>query len=166
MKKKLGVYLSHARTAAQRENMERIKKAGVDPFDWKQIGTYHAQPILRKGAHWLVTPNDYPYEGTALHLLLIHKRDIRLPSELSPSAWQELGTHIKWIEKKYRVTGGSLLMRFGDPALTGASVHHLHMHVIVGGKMKKDSEKLKVAVGYQLAHKNNVRRPAKGRRTS
>jgi len=151
------VYMPHARTEAQRENMERIRKDKVDPFDWKHVERYHTEPILKKGRYWLITPNDYPYEGTSLHLLLIYKKDVRLPSETAPQAWPELRQHIAWIEKTYKVKGGSLLMRFGDPSMTGGSVHHLHLHVIVGGKRRARAEKLKVTAGYQA--KKNVRRP-------
>jgi ATP adenylyltransferase len=157
-KRKAGsVYMAHARTDAQRKNMERIRKDKVNPFDWKHLERYHAEPILRKGRYWLVTPNDYPYEGTSLHLLLIYKDDVRLPSETSAKAWPELQKHIAWIEKTYKVKGGSLLMRFGEPSMTGGSVHHLHLHVIVGTKHRKGAKKLKVTAGYEV--KKNVRRP-------
>ncbi len=144
--------------------MEQIRKDKVDPFDWNLLAKYHAQPILRTGKFWLITPNDYPYEGTKLHLLLIYKDDVRLPSQTAPAAWAELRTHIAWIEKEYKLTGGSIIMRFGDPSLSGGSVDHLHLHVVVGSKRRTGAEKLKITAGYTAVNKN-VRHPKQGRRT-
>lgn len=156
MPKKRTVYMAHARTEAQRANMRRIEKDGVNPFDWKHVETYHKEPVLRRGKYWLVTPNDFPYEGAKLHLLLIYKDNVRLPSETKPAAWTELRAHLAWIEKTYRIKGGALTMRFGEPAYTGASVHHLHLHVIAGAKRNANAAKLRVSVGYMHTPKKNA----------
>lgn len=139
------VIMKHGRTEEQKRVMQRIERDGVDPFDWDLIPEYHYSPVLRKGTYWLITPNDYPYEGTLLHLLLIYRDAVRSPTGTAPEAWTELREHIVWIEEEFSVKGGSLLMRFGDPLLTGASVGHLHLHVIVGGTGRR---KIKASVGY------------------
>lgn len=36
-----------------------------------------------------------------------------------------------WAEKKYQIVGGGLAMRFGATRYTGATVCHLHAHLIV-----------------------------------
>ncbi len=149
-KKRYSVLLEHGRTPEQLENMQRIKKDKVNPFDWKHFTTYHREPILRKGKYWLISPNDFPYEGTKLHLLLVYRYAVKYPSETHPRAWSELQQHIAWIEKEYRLKGGMVAMRFGEPEHTGGSVDHLHLHVIVGDKKKSpDAKKLRIVAGYE-----------------
>lgn len=144
------LHLKHARTAEQEENMRRILEDGVDPFDWDQLQKYHDRPILRRGAWWLVTENQYPYAGATLHLLLIYRDRVRSPAEVCAEAWPEFGEILAWIQHEYDLSHGALLLRFGDMASTGATVDHLHVHVIVGARNDGSLEqKLKVAVGYR-----------------
>lgn len=145
------VYMAHARVSEQLENMKRIQRDGVNPFEWKHFTTYHREPVLRKGRYWLITPNDFPYEGTRLHLLLVYKYAVKYPSQTKPAAWAELREHLAWIEKTYRLKGGMVAMRFGEPSHTGGSVDHLHLHVIVGDKKKgPSSKKLRIVAGYEV----------------
>lgn len=158
MARKFSVIVSEARSKEQEENMKRIIKDKVDPFEWSVFQTYHREPVLRKGRYWLVTPNDFPYAGTKLHLLLVYKDAVKLPSETHPKAWQELQRHLSWIEKTYKIKGGSLVMRFGEAPYTGASVDHLHLHVIVGAKRKNaHTKKLRTVVGYEVETKKKRR---------
>jgi ATP adenylyltransferase len=157
-KKRYSVLLEHGRTQEQIDNMKRIKKDKVDPFEWKHFTTYHREPILRKGKYWLVSPNDFPYEGTKLHLLLVYKDAVKYPSQTHPRAWVELQEHVAWVEKKYRLQGGMLAMRFGEPENTGGSVDHLHLHIIVGDKKKiRSAKKLRIVAGYEVPQKKKRR---------
>lgn len=148
MPERPSVLIEHGRSEEQREVMRRIVKDGVDPFDWDQLHKYHEQPVLQKGRYWLVTPNDTPYEGSSLHLLLIYRDRIRSFDDLKPSGWLELLVMLQWIQSEYGLAYGALVMRFGDLSLSGASVDHPHMHVIVGGDSSAN-EKLKVSIGYK-----------------
>lgn len=142
------VHIDHGRSEQQRNVMRRIAEDGVDPFDWEQLPKYHEQPILKKGRYWLVTPNDSPYEGSTLHLLLIYRDRIHSFAEMPPSGWLELQVLIQWIQNEYELKYGALVMRFGELSLSGASVDHPHMHIITGGD-SIESEKLKVSIGYK-----------------
>jgi len=142
------VHMAHGRTDEQKEVMRQIEKDGVDPFDWNLLANYHREPILKQGEHWLITPNDYPYEGTELHLLLIYRERVRNLGEVKRGAFAELQEMLVWIESEFKLSHGTLVMRFDDIALTGGSVDHLHAHVIVGG-MDTTTEKLKIPVGYK-----------------
>lgn len=142
------VHLAHGRTDEQLEVMRRIQKDGVDPFDWSLLPKYHREPIIKRGEFWVITPNDYPYEGSTLHLLLIYRDAVQRITEVDQAAFLELWESLAWIEKEYRLTHGALVMRFGEPSLTGASVHHLHLHIIVGSREVTD-EKLKASIGYK-----------------
>jgi len=53
-----------------------------------------------------------------------------LPS-LTPADWKDIAALQKWAIKKYKIQGGGIAMRFGDTSHTGATVAHLHMHLIV-----------------------------------
>lgn len=93
-----------------------------------------------------MTENAYPYEGTRVHLLLIYKRHLtRLPRNIL--ALGELSRFIAWAEKKYDVRGGSLVCRFGETRYNGASVDHVHIHLIVGDVDAPDHKPVRVKVG-------------------
>ena len=142
------VHIEHGRSEKQKEVMRKIVEDGVDPFDWDQLSKYHEQPVLKKGNYWLITPNDNPYEGSALHLLLIYRDRIDSFAAMPVTDWIELLGMIRWIQGEYGLTYGALVMRFGKLSLSGASVDHPHMHVVVGGD-SNEAEKLKVSIGYK-----------------
>ena len=133
----------------QHRVMEQIAKDGVCPFCLTHLAKYHREPILWENRDWLVTNNDYPYDGTGLHLLIICKHHIEKIVDLDATAWTTFGQTTKWIIRRFRLKGGSLLMRFGEMRYNGSSVQHLHAHIIVGKKKGRDTESLKVKVGYR-----------------
>lgn len=101
----------------------------VCPFCPDQLANFHKNPIRHFG-HWLVTDNMYPYKPVKQHLLLIHETHIEHASELSLQAWSELLEIIKFESTERGIVGGALTMRFGDTHFTGASVSHLHAHLV------------------------------------
>lgn len=108
-----------------------IQKAGVCPFCPEQLKNYHKNPILEESAEWVLTENMYPYKGAKHHLLLIHKKHISTIDEMSATAWSELQELIKKATTRFNITGGTFFARFGDTRFTGASVTHLHAHIVV-----------------------------------
>ena len=107
-----------------------IQKDGVCPFCPDQLNKYHKNPILEETKHWLVTNNMYPYKNTKQHILLIHKEHIENMREMSNEAWTELhNIFLKAIERS-KIPGGTFFIRFGDTRYTGASVSHLHAHLV------------------------------------
>lgn len=143
-KKKMFVNLSRARTEEQRKLMEEIEADGVCPFCPEHLTKYHPRPIIRKGTYWWVTENMNPYDGTRLHLLLIHYSHITMIDKISIEAFEELKKHFSWAIKKYQLKAGTFLLRFGDTAHTGASVDHLHAHLIERDPKTADSIKVKI----------------------
>ncbi len=111
--------------------IEQIQKDGVCPFCPEQLEKYHKNPILRETTSWLATKNMYPYKGAALHILFIHKKHIVDISDIRPEAWSEFHTLVSDIEKDFDIKGGTCFIRFGDTKYTGASVSHLHAHIIM-----------------------------------
>lgn len=145
------VNLQHARTQEQIDVMTQIEKDGVCPFCPEYLLKYHSKPIIKETMHWFLTENMSPYEGTAHHLMLMAKRHYTMPGEMTAEESKDLFELIGWATDKFNIDGGALLMRFGDNDMTGGSVDHFHVHIIVGNADRGDegAEKIKVKVGYK-----------------
>ena len=154
-KNKIFVDLNHARNDRQREIMEKIAKDGVCPFCPENLLKYHSKPIIKETDWWFLTENMNPYEGARVHLLLIYKKHVELPNDVSPEGLKDLFGLIDWAIKKFKIAGGALLIRFGETGYAGGSVNHLHVHLIAGSAKinDPDAESLKVKVGYKRAVK-------------
>ncbi len=152
-KKKKQGYLdfNHARTPEQISLMKKIVEDGVCPFCKEFFTKYHPKPILKETKWWYVSENMSPYEGTSLHLIFVYKEHAVMPSEISPEASKELFKLISWAEKENELEGGSFFVRFGKSEMTGGSVDHFHVQLIVGNAKGTDKkyDKLKVKLGYK-----------------
>jgi diadenosine tetraphosphate (Ap4A) HIT family hydrolase len=140
---------NHARTPEQIEVMRRIVEDGVCPFC--HFETYHSKPILKEGKWWFVSENMSPYVGTQLHLIFVYKEHATMSSEINPEAAKEVFELLSWAEKEYAREGGSFFVRFGKTEMTGGSVDHYHVQLIVGNAKGTDKEydKLKVKLAYK-----------------
>lgn len=138
------VNLDNARHDDQRQIMETIVGDDVCPFCMENLKKYHQRPILAEGDHWLVTTNQWPYEHTQAHFLLIAKRHIETVTDLESGAFEELGGHIQRLVRDNGLDYGGIAMRFGDARYTGASVNHLHVHALQAAKDLPDGAKLKM----------------------
>lgn len=110
--------------------ISQIKNDGVCPFCSDQLTKYHTNPINQEGLYWLATDNMYPYKGAKHHILFIHKEHVSSINDLTSQAWAELHTLINQEIDKRAIPGGTFFMRFGDTSYTGATVTHLHCHVV------------------------------------
>ena len=128
---------NNARDSLQIENMKKIAREGFCPFCPEHLQKYHKPPILKKGTHWTVTPNMYPYEHTRFHFLFITHEHITDSKDLSPDMWSELHELLQWVISEYKIDCGTLLMRSGDMNKTGATVLHLHAQFVVGSDPAK-----------------------------
>lgn len=140
------VNMDNARHDDQRTVMQQIIDDGVCPFDEVYLEKYHTPPILRRGTFWTVTPNQWPYEHTSLHLLAIARNHVESIDELEHGAGEELFDHVRWAIKAYKIDFGGLAMRFGDVKHNGASVDHLHVHLIVPDKDKPADAKVRFKI--------------------
>lgn len=107
-----------------------IQKDGVCPFCPDQLSKYHKNPIIEETKKWLVTNNMYPYKNAKHHILLIHKEHIQDIKEMSNEAWTELHEIFLRAIERSKIPGGTMFIRFGDTRFTGASVSHLHAHLV------------------------------------
>lgn len=92
---------------------------------------WHPNPILEDDGRWLITKNSHPYEHTQHHLLIISKKHIEELRDLADEDLTSILKLIKWASRKFNIQGGGLTMRFGDTLYTGATIKHLHAHLIV-----------------------------------
>ncbi len=111
--------------------IKRIEKDKLCPFCFENLLKYHKKPILLENKSWIVTENMYPYSNSKLQILFIHKRHIFSVNEIKPSEWKELNYVVNYIIEKFKIKGGAFAMRFGNTKITGASVSHLHCHILV-----------------------------------
>ena len=123
--------LANVRTAEQRSRMVALEDAGVCLFCPEGLGMYSATGPLFENASWLVVANDFPYAGTRQHLLLIPRAHVGDLLELDPAAREQFWDALA----AARALGGAsyygLGVRNGDCAATGATIAHLHLHLLV-----------------------------------
>jgi len=122
----------NVRTAQQRAEMARLEAAGICLFCPEQLARHPRQRILLSTQHWTATPNEYPYAGTSQHLLLIPHQHasnlLELSDEVRADFWVALAAVAEANELRYYGLG----VRNGDCRLTGATIEHVHAHVLVG----------------------------------
>lgn len=145
--KKEFVELSHARVDHQREVMQQIIQDGVCPFCIENFTRYHKKPILRYGEYWILTPNQWPYEGTRFHFLAVSKKHIETLEEIPAAAMSELLEHFQWVVSENKMPGGSFFIRFGNPKYNGSSVAHLHAQLLMGDFDAPEHKSVKVKLG-------------------
>ncbi len=109
------------------DKLIKIEKSGICPFCERRF-LDSSNELLEETKNWLVTRNYEPYKGSESHLLIVPKRHIEHVSELSVNGRREfIDLNVKYSEN---MKSGGLAMRFGDIKNTGASVAHLHSHII------------------------------------
>ena len=145
--KKNFVDLDNARYDDQRAVMQDIMSADHCPFCSENLKKYHKQPIIHDGDFWIVTPNQWPYTNTKLHLLFILKEHAENIEDISPEAAVELFTLASSMSKKYHVPGGALALRFGDTNYSAGSVQHLHAQFVVPDINVNGFESVRIKVG-------------------
>lgn len=141
------VNLNNAREDSQRRVMQTIIDNAECPFCSENLAKYHTQPILRAGSHWTLTYNQWPYDHTELHLLAIANYHAEHLGDLKEGSFAELQGHFAWAEKKFAIDSGGIAMRFGAISRSGATVRHLHAHLIVPAKNRGTDDKVRFKIG-------------------
>lgn len=107
-----------------------IEEEGRCPFCPENF-RYHKEPILKRRRGWFITRNSWPYENARHHFIILGSKHKEMISDLSGRDWRAINWLIRWAVREFDLPGGALTMRFGDTAHTGATVVHLHAHLIV-----------------------------------
>jgi dihydrofolate reductase len=133
-----------ARSPEQELQFSQIELDGVCPFCTEYITEYHDRPVEDINDSWLFTENMIPYDGAEKHSLFIPKRHVEHPSELTPNEWSDFGDVVKkfGVDVQY----GGIAMRFGPISHTGASVAHLHIHMIKPEDGSDEAKKVKFKI--------------------
>lgn len=114
----------------QHEVLEQIHKEGICPFCPEHINRFHKKPTIKESNHWLLTENQWPYQNTRVHLLVIYKTHAETLHDIHPHAGQELLELAQWADITYNFEGGALGLRFGNPEKNGATVRHIHAQIL------------------------------------
>lgn len=113
---------------AQGEYQKKLDATKRCPFCTLEI---HKKPILMEQHGWFITESTWPYDHTAYHFLIISRAHKETITELSPTDLDTIFTLAQWAIDKFGIKGGSINLRFGDTYLNGATIKHLHFHLIV-----------------------------------
>ncbi|MEK7642256.1 MAG: hypothetical protein AAB392_00455 [Patescibacteria group bacterium] len=108
---------------------------------------YHKKPILKQMGGWFITKSSWPYKNAKNHFLGISKKHKERFSELNSKDFESIKKLISWANTKFKIKGGAFALRFGDTNYTGATVCHLHFHLITP---KLNSRKLSETVNFPI----------------
>ncbi len=125
----------YAKTREYRKVIETIQKQGKCPFCPDNF-KYHKHPIIKKSGDWFLTKISWPYKNHKFHFIIIGEKHRENISELTPTDMKDILFLIKWAAARFKIKGGAMAMRFGETSYTGATVCHLHAHLIVPQKGK------------------------------
>jgi len=140
MKRKF-VNLKNARKGEYRKVIEKIILTGKCPF-CKEDFKYHTKPVFKQKNGWFLTENSWPYKDSRRHLIILGDKHKENFFELTKKDLETVAFLANWAIKEYKIKGGALAIRFGDTDFTGASVSHIHFHLI-SPKINKKTGKAK-----------------------
>jgi ATP adenylyltransferase len=123
--------LENFRTAEQLAEMQRLEAAGVCLFCPAELERHAGAAAFLRTEHWTVMPNDFPYAGTSLHLMLIPRQHAGDLLDLGPEAQADFFAALGAARAHYGFGHYGLGVRNGDCRYTGATIAHLHAHVVV-----------------------------------
>ena len=140
MKEKL-VNKKYAKIKEYWNVINSIEKTGKCPFCPENF-KYHKKPIYKKIDGWLITKNSWPYKNAKHHLVIIGEKHKTNFAELDEKDLKAVKKLTDWAIKKFKIKGGAITLRFGDSKYTGATVGHLHFHLISPALDKKKNAKV------------------------
>ena len=109
--------------------IDSIEKSELCPFCPENF-KYHKKGIIKDYGNWFLTENSWPYKNTKYHFIIICKNHKENFSDLSVEDFTDVRKLVNFAIKEYEIKGGALTLRFGDTNYTGATVCHLHFHLI------------------------------------
>lgn len=124
--------MENHRTAEQLAEMQRLEARGLCLFCPDGLREHARQRVLAETKHWSITPNEFPYPGTALHLLLVPGQHAGDLLDLDADVQADFWTALAWVRDSYGLRYYGLGVRNGDCRYSGATIRHVHAHVLVG----------------------------------
>lgn len=120
------------RTQEQLAEMRRLEAAGICLFCPSALREHARQRVVLETAHWAVTPNEFPYGGTRLHLLVVPVRHVNDMLDLEDAELADFWAALRLVRQRYGLEYYGLGVRNGNCSFTGATIAHVHAHVVVG----------------------------------
>ncbi|NCS99374.1 HIT domain-containing protein [Candidatus Parcubacteria bacterium] len=125
------VDLANCRNTSQQEKYLEIYKKNYDPFGERSKIEDLGNEIISDTDYWIVIRNQhYKDPKRKHHFVVILKRFIKTTEELRSEEILDAFKTLSEINLRFQICGGALLMRYGDTRLSGASVKHLHFHIV------------------------------------
>jgi ATP adenylyltransferase len=124
--------MSNYRTAEQLAEMQRLEAAGICLFCPEVLREHSRQRVAWETRHWVVTPNEYPYKGTRIHLLVVPHKHVNDMLDLDDESLGDFWNALRLIRERFDLDYYGLGVRNGDCSFTGATIAHVHAHVLVG----------------------------------
>jgi ATP adenylyltransferase len=118
--------LTAARSVDQQRYMRELAEKGVCIFCSEE----HRPQVELSGSHWYVAKNDYPYEGTSGHYLIVPYAHVSSFDELPDEAALELWALKRELKERLDPPATATVERSGDMRYNGGSVAHLHVHFV------------------------------------
>lgn len=125
----------NARSGEYKEVIKTIADKGKCPFCPDNF-RYHKNPILKESNGWLITKNSWPYLNSKFHFIIVAQRHMENLSDLTTKDLEIVKKLSDWAVENFKIKGGALSLRFGQTEYTGATVCHIHFHLIVPKKGK------------------------------
>jgi ATP adenylyltransferase len=120
------------RTEEQLAEMRRLEAAGICLFCPASLRQHARQEVILETRHWAVTPNAFPYKGTRLHLLVVPHQHANDMLDLGDEALADFWATLRLIRERYALDHYGLGVRNGNCSFTGATIAHVHAHILVG----------------------------------
>ena len=94
--------------------------------------------VIYENEHWLVFENAFKNtRPNRVMLVIISRQHWRKLSQITKAdAWATFGQAIGEIEKRFKLPGGMLFLRFGDMRLNAGTMQHLHWNLWVPDRRK------------------------------
>lgn len=144
--------MHNARHKEQLDRMRTLYKKNICFFCDNNVDKLGAAPAIYRKGGWYIKKNDYPYKGSVHHYLIVSEKHVTSVSQIPAASWSGLHSAVRWLEKKLGVKGYSLFVRSGSIHYTGATIDHIHFHLVSGVK-KIGKSNLSEYILAPLGHK-------------
>jgi ATP adenylyltransferase len=140
--------IANAKSDEQRRDMQALEAAKVCLFCPQGLSLKDKR-VFHRGEHWYVTPNDFPYDGTKVHVMIVPNRHLLSFTDLSSEEILELPKMLGWVNREFGIEGASMFARYGNTRYTGATIHHFHLHVAQGTEKSEKTKPIFALIGYK-----------------
>ncbi|MGI8667907.1 MAG: HIT family protein [Jatrophihabitans sp.] len=140
-------HFEHARSEQQLQDMQQLQEAGICIFCPQHLRQEAGQRVLWESEHWILTPNKFPYSSARLHLLLVPHAHVTDVLDLPPAAQQDFWSALGHVRTYYELAYYGIGIRNGDPAHTGGTIAHVHVHVLVADPAADRSLRMRFSSG-------------------